>query len=311
MRLLSVDGERIFEPRVFRVDDLCGQPGRAAGGLVVQQFKIECILRALDEGPEDSYFVWSDADVQPVSSLEDIRSSIELQIRATGMNVYVQREFEDCGVNVGFLVLRRTPATKALFRQLSTRMTQARALDQKVLNAMLLSGEASGVARLPSIFWASSNAAPQTRLCNLVLHHANYIHGTDRGDSRDPKPKLDQLNAVAAFRRDGDEVSWSGLLTRIGASHPPRHGPYQASAQLPTRTLLFTEGDISQRKTSCSGPNFDRRAILLRWGQTPERFAQIYSVEGMQNVMMNRQHYSYIEKPYPSGQHISREALCV
>jgi len=200
-----------FDVRVFRADDLGGLAGRAAGGLPVQQFKVTCILRAIDEGPEGTRFVWSDVDVQPLGSTARLRAHVE----AGSATVRAQREFDDCGLNVGFLVVERSPEARALFADLGRRMTETKALDQKILNAMVLDGR-PGVERFSTLVWASSNAAARPPLADLVLHHANFIPDDGRRrDSRDPTPKLRQLDDVAAWHDAGDDAKWTALLDDI------------------------------------------------------------------------------------------------
>lgn len=205
--------ECFFEPVVFREDDFGGIPGRAAGGLVVQQFKIDCILKALDELKGNEYMVWSDADVQPFS-VETLRRRIE-EVVGSGEDAYAQREFEECGVNVGFLILKKS--ARSLFENLKNEMTRTKALDQKVLNRMILAGTAR-VSRLPSIFWASSNAAAKPNLQDLVLHHANFVLAKDHRDSRDPRPKLDQLDTVLLLVQQNDQANWANFLDILGTS---------------------------------------------------------------------------------------------
>ena len=67
---LLVAQKQIFDGS-WRVDDLGGLPGRAAGGLPVQDFKFACVLRALDEVPPDSHFVWSARTVRVVGPFEE------------------------------------------------------------------------------------------------------------------------------------------------------------------------------------------------------------------------------------------------
>lgn len=220
-----------FRVRVFRVEDLGGAPGRAAGGFAVQDFKLECILRALEES-EATWVVWSDADVQPLVAPQDLRARILEHLGSA--DVYAQREFEDCGLNVGFLVLRNPEARDVVWR-LRERMRVTRGLDQKVLNGLVLSGQVD-VGRLPNAFWASSNAMARPALEDLVLHHANFVLLDERGDSRDPRPKLAQLDAVAAMRRGDDTAAWRSLLDRICADaslakYRDRHFPETARRQ--------------------------------------------------------------------------------
>eukprot|EP00811_Abedinium_folium_P002565 NODE_12356_length_1229_cov_5.227768.p1 GENE.NODE_12356_length_1229_cov_5.227768~~NODE_12356_length_1229_cov_5.227768.p1 ORF type:complete len:268 (-),score=63.52 NODE_12356_length_1229_cov_5.227768:204-1007(-) len=209
--------------------------GRAAGGYPVQDFKLGCILRALDEVPQGSLLVWTDVDVQSLVTAPALRRAIEAAMSAaetpevvpadagSGVagdssaatpfpaHVLFQREFADCGVNVGFMVLRAAPPTCALVRKGRELMAKTRALDQKVFNRMLVDGTAfrecgARCARLPLAFWSSSScfgaAKPRPPLRDLCLHHANFVSERGAGGATDPAPKLAQLSLVAGLHRN-------------------------------------------------------------------------------------------------------------
>ena len=103
-------------------------------------------------------------------------------------------------------------------------VTRTKRLDQKVLNQVVLRGDdAVAVWRLPSAFWASSNASPPP-LRDLVLHHAHFTLDVDRRPSSDPTPKLDQLDLVRRLRLRADasdsessvyEALWTSLVANI------------------------------------------------------------------------------------------------
>ena len=127
-------GDSPFEPRFIRADNLGGLPGRAAGGLPVQDFKLRCILETcLAQVEPGEYFVWSDVDVQPTAPLQAVRDALESLARAdAGIDVHVQREFEDFGCNVGFMLVRSGAAARRLFERVGEEMRRSKRLDQKV-----------------------------------------------------------------------------------------------------------------------------------------------------------------------------------
>ena len=157
-RLRASLASELFDARIARVDDLNGLPGRAAGGKPVQRFKLRELRRIAAEA--STPFVWSDVDVQPLGSLQRLHDAITEALR-TDDDLYVQREFADCGCNVGFLIVRPSPRLDAFLETWLRDLEETNALDQKLLNRYLLEYKASiTVRRLPSIFWASSAAAP-------------------------------------------------------------------------------------------------------------------------------------------------------
>ena len=222
----SLGGTPLFDARIARVDDLNGLPGRAAGGKPVQRFKLRELMRIAAEASRP--FVWSDVDVQPLGSLQRLHGAITDALR-TDDDLYVQREFEDCGCNVGFLIVRPSPRLDAFLETWLHDLESTNTLDQKLLNRYLLDGAASiTVRRLPSIFWASSAAAPL--LHELVLHHANFVIDTQRRPSSDPAPKLAQLDAVRRCFNEKDAAAFGTLAGLIAgdaslAKYRERHFP--------------------------------------------------------------------------------------
>ena len=230
----SLDSE-LFDARITRVDDLNGLPGRAAGGKPVQRFKLRELRRIASEA--STPFVWSDVDVQPLGSLRRLHDAIHDALR-TDADLFVQREFADCGCNVGFLIVRPSPRLDAFLEKWLRDLESTNTLDQKILNRYLLSNEASiSVKRLPTRFWASSAAPPP--LAELVLHHANFVIDVQRRPSSDPSPKLAQLDAVRRCFDEDDVDAFDTLASSIAADaslakYRERHFPDpEAWAALP------------------------------------------------------------------------------
>ena len=207
-----------FAPSCRRVEDLGGLPGRAAGGLPVQDFKLRELER-LCGAARCPFFVWSDVDVQPLGPLDALRAAAAAAVRDA--DLACQREFADAGLNVGFLVVRLSPRLAAFLRAWREEMAATKRLDQKVLNQIVLRGGAPvRIARLDAAVWASSNAAPPP-LGELLLHHANFTLDVERRPSSDPTPKLAQLDLVRGLRvradaGDSDAVAeWDAWISRI------------------------------------------------------------------------------------------------
>mmetsp|Transcript_13007 Transcript_13007/g.17419 ORF Transcript_13007/g.17419 Transcript_13007/m.17419 type:complete len:301 (+) Transcript_13007:82-984(+) len=251
---------------------------RAAGGYPVQYKKVECIINILAtkltqsfiENKKEEWFIWSDVDVQPLGSLKDLRSVLEAQIEnnSDSIDLFTQREFDDCGINLGFLLIRFRPTALDLFLSFAHDMTQCKGmLDQKLFNQILLNNKFESqqkVRRLPSIIWASSNAQSRPLLQNLVLHHANFIPSSEwASDSKDPQPKLNQLDFIASIsstkrhhstshnydcKQDSDqEKAFFTFLNEICqdptlSAYRDRHFPFDIrSQQWPALLLLWGE----------------------------------------------------------------------
>ena len=212
-RLRASLASELFDARIARVDDLNGLPGRAAGGTPVQRFKLRELMRIASEA--STPFVWSDVDVQPLGSLQRLHDAITDALR-TDDDLYVQREFEDCGCNVGFLIVRPSPQLNTFLEKWLRDLDETNTLDQKILNRYLLTNEASiSVRRLPTTFWASSARPPP--LSEMLLHHANFVIDTERRPSSDPSPKLAQLDAVRRCFDEDDSSKFDTLVESIKA----------------------------------------------------------------------------------------------
>ena len=209
----SLDDPALFDARVERVNDLQGLPGRAAGGTPVQRFKLQTLAKIAADATAP--FVWSDVDVQPLGSLKKLRAAIDAAL-GTDADLLVQREFADCGCNVGFLLVRPSRRLDAFLETWLGDLEATNTLDQNLLNRYLLNGEALiRVRRLPEVFWASSASPPP--LTELVLHHANFVVDTERRPSSDPTPKLAQLDLVERCFREDDAGAWAALAASIAA----------------------------------------------------------------------------------------------
>ena len=164
-----------FESRHITVDDMQAVPSRAAGGVPVMDFKLHCLLNTCLGGheaaavkggagvSEGEHFIWSDVDVQPAAPLRQLHAALQrlAQQDDGAVDVFAQREFQQTGLNVGFMLLRKSPATRKLLQAVRCEMARTGGLDQNVLNRMVLAGDTHGavVRRFPSAIWASSNAA--------------------------------------------------------------------------------------------------------------------------------------------------------
>merc|ERR1719414_2516431 len=133
------------------------------------------------------------------------------------MDLVLQKEFEDIGVNIGFVAMRSCPATAAFWKHVHSEIERTKALDQRVVNNTLYSGMARrefGLlwGRFPAQLWASSMAGLGEMPEGLVLHHANFT--IERSKSFDPSLKLDQMSMVAAYAK-GDRdglLHWLNLV---------------------------------------------------------------------------------------------------
>mmetsp|Transcript_101423 Transcript_101423/g.287406 ORF Transcript_101423/g.287406 Transcript_101423/m.287406 type:complete len:286 (-) Transcript_101423:89-946(-) len=202
-----------FELKEDFVEDLGVMMNRAGGGVPTYLYKAQKIKEALDSVGEGEVFVFSDVDVQFLGPVQDIvNESIE------GVDLVLQREFEDIGVNIGFMAMRSTPATQAFWSHVHSEIERTRALDQRVVNNALYTGLARqkfGMSwgRFPPQVWASSMAGTGRLPDSLVLHHANFT--IERSKSFDPSRKLQQMALVSDYIK-GDQ---QGLLEFIKQVH--------------------------------------------------------------------------------------------
>lgn len=220
------------------VDDMQAVPARAAGGVPVMDFKLHCLLHTCLQTPqsqrdqqnatqttrsnnisEGEHFIWSDVDVQPTAPLHHLHDMLK-DIVERKVDIWTQREFEEAGTNVGFMMLRKTSATRQLLQAVRTEMAKSGGLDQNLLNKMILAGDTHGavVRRFPATIWASSNANNAPPLDELLLHHANFIvrpPGGKQYAATDPRPKLKQLERVSDLISRQDRTGWHTVIAEI------------------------------------------------------------------------------------------------
>ncbi|CAE8585296.1 unnamed protein product [Polarella glacialis] len=190
------------------IEDLGVMKNRAGGGVPTYLYKAQKIKDALDAVPEGEVFVFCDVDIQ---FFAPVRHIVEEAVK--GVDLVLQREFEDIGVNIGFLAIRNTPATHRFWAHIHAEITRTQALDQRVVNNTLYSGMAKtefGLdwGRFPLEVWASSMAQSGRIPPQLVLHHANFT--IERCTSYDPSVKLAQMaEARRHVRGESDSfVQW-------------------------------------------------------------------------------------------------------
>lgn len=193
------------------VQDLGVMAGRAGGGLPTYLYKATKVLKALDEVAAGEVFIFSDVDIQffrPVDGLVN-------ECMASGVDLILQREFEDIGVNIGFMAMRSTQACRAFWAAVREEVVKSQGLDQRIVNNMLYSGEAAELGlrwdRFPPRVWCSAMGYPSGVLPEgVVIHHANFT--IERSTSSDPSIKLEQMRLVRAavlvqMRDEGVEAS--------------------------------------------------------------------------------------------------------
>jgi len=199
-----------FELMEDFIEDLGVMQNRAGGGVPTYLYKAQKIKNALDTVEEGEVFVFSDVDIQ---FLGPVRGIVEESI--VGVDLVLQREFEDIGVNIGFIAVRNTAATRAFWKHVHCEIERIRGLDQRVVNNALYSGLARELglqwARFPPEIWASSMAGSGKLPERLLLHHANFT--IERSKSFDPSLKLEQMALVTSYV-SGDQ---EGLLQWVGA----------------------------------------------------------------------------------------------
>ena len=60
-----------------------------------------------------------------------------------GADMIFQKEFEDLGVNIGFMAIRNTEASRSFWDYVHAEIKRTQALDQRVVNNSLYSGHAA------------------------------------------------------------------------------------------------------------------------------------------------------------------------
>lgn len=185
-----------FELQEDLLDDLKGN-NRAGGGMPTYLYKSAKIRKALDEVDKDEVFLFTDVDVQYFQPIHHIVEACMVN----GTDIIFQKEFEDIGVNIGFMAMRNTSACRGFWDYVHAEISRTQALDQRVVNNSLYSGHALDAfglrwERWPSEIWASSMAFSGPLPEALAVHHANFL--IDKAPSADPMPKLEQLKQLAS-----------------------------------------------------------------------------------------------------------------
>jgi len=176
--------------------------GRAGGGIPTYLYKAQKIKDALDATEEGEVFLFTDVDIQFIGPCRDT-----ILESAAGVDLVLQMEFEDIGVNIGFVAVRNSPASRAFWQHVHAEIVRTQALDQRVVNNALYSGFAErdfglAWARFPAEIWASSQAFFGAPPPNLAVHHANFT--LERAPSADPSLKLEQMAMVSSYAAGGE-----------------------------------------------------------------------------------------------------------
>uniref|UniRef100_A0A7S4UGE4 Nucleotide-diphospho-sugar transferase domain-containing protein n=1 Tax=Alexandrium monilatum TaxID=311494 RepID=A0A7S4UGE4_9DINO len=248
-----------FELQEDFIEDLGVMQNRAGGGVPTYLYKAQKIKNALDSVEEGEVFVFSDVDIQFLGS---VRGIVEETI--ADVDLVLQREFDDIGVNIGFIAMRNVAATRAFWKHVHSEIERIRGLDQRVVNNTLYSGLARqqfGLhwARFPPEVWASSMAGSGKLPEKLVLHHANFT--IERSKSFDPSLKLEQMDMVSSYVSGDREglLHWVELVAsdRSMADYRDRHfgarRPGPEWAELPPGHVARPGGFREKRGAAASG----------------------------------------------------------
>jgi len=202
------------------LEDLGTLKFRAGGGMPTYLYKSAKICKALDEVADGEVFVFMDVDIQ---FLGPVRSTLEACM-ASGVDMILQKEFEDIGVNIGFMGMRNTKGLRAFWKYVHAEIVRTQALDQRVVNNALYSGFAAsefGLSwdRWPSSIWASSIAFSGPLPETVLVHHANFL--LERAASADPQPKCKQLQCLrdaVLQKSEAAKTEWDEYMAKVPLS---------------------------------------------------------------------------------------------
>ncbi|CAE7460814.1 SULTR2 [Symbiodinium sp. CCMP2456] len=195
------------------LDDLKGN-NRAGGGMPTYLYKSAKIGKALNDVDTDEIFLFTDVDVQYFQPVHDIVR----ECMADGTDIVFQQEFEDIGVNIGFMAMRKSAACQAFWEFVHAEISRTQALDQRVVNNSLYSGHAAATfglrwKRWPSSIWASSMAFSSPLPQPLVVHHANFL--VEKAPAADPTSKVAQLMQLRQATLGDDkeaQAAWAEFM---------------------------------------------------------------------------------------------------
>mmetsp|Transcript_33919 Transcript_33919/g.90946 ORF Transcript_33919/g.90946 Transcript_33919/m.90946 type:complete len:282 (+) Transcript_33919:49-894(+) len=192
-----------LEVREDFIEDLGVMKNRAGGGVPTYLYKAQKIKDALDAVEDGEVFLFCDVDIQFFAPVREV-----VEKCMEGVDLVLQREFEDIGVNIGFLAIRNTPASHAFWAHIHSEIERLKGLDQRIVNNTLYSQQATqdfGLlwGRFPPEVWASSMAFSGKMPERLLIHHANFT--IERPKASDPSVKLAQMDMVRKYT-EGDEA---------------------------------------------------------------------------------------------------------
>jgi len=248
-----------FELREYYLPDLGVMKNRAGGGVPTYLYKAHRVRDAIDEVAEGEVLVFCDVDVQ---FFKPVKSTIEACM-TDDLDILLQSEFEDIGVNIGFMAMRNVPSVRSFWEHVHKEIERLGGLDQRIVNNILYSGRALqdfGLRwdRFPVTLWASSLAASGRIPPDILLHHANFT--AQRCVGGDPSVKLAQMQDMRRFLAE-DPDGLSAFLSSV--QHDPtildyrdRHfgarRPGEVWATLPEGHLA-RQGGFSEKRNKKAG----------------------------------------------------------
>jgi hypothetical protein len=238
-----------FVTEEFFLEDLGVMPNRAGGGLPTYLLKAAKIKESLDKVDDGEVYLFTDVDIQFLKPCRHL--FLETMNAEPKADVAFQREFNDIGVNIGVIAIRKTEATMKFWAEVLREIEATQQLDQRVVNNLLYSERATkefGVTwrRLPELIWASSMAFSGPPPEGFVLHHANFT--SEKAASSDPSIKLNQMAEFKKFSQGANLETLDAFVKDV-QEHPTmlnyRERHFGAMRPGPEWTLL-DEGHIAR-----------------------------------------------------------------
>lgn len=90
----------LFKPQIGNGEFL------TKGWLETMKYKTECFVQAIEETPENEYFIFADPDIQFFRPFVD-----DMLYAVKDYDVVFQHDYKG-GANTGFFIMKRTPATR-------------------------------------------------------------------------------------------------------------------------------------------------------------------------------------------------------
>lgn len=237
-----VESGNDFELKEDFLEDLGVMKNRAGGGIPTYLYKAQKIREALASVSENEVFVFSDVDVQFFGRIVQTMTDV----MEHGADLVLQREFEDIGVNIGFMAMRNTEATRGFWEHVYTEIKRLQGLDQRIVNNLLYSGQAASLFglrwdRFPLEIWASSMAYSGRVPEGILVHHVNFT--VEKPTASNPCVKLAQMREL---RKGGEEQAAFAAITQADTTMNDYRDRHFGARRPGPEWVVLPEGHIAR-----------------------------------------------------------------